>query len=139
MIVESVYDLTVRPANTTIYEFRAISPLGCESDSSLVVSVTKPRRAAAPGGFTPNGDGTNDSFFIQGDDKVSKVLVFRVYDRWGELVFSAENIAPNDAAAGWDGTFKGEKMNSGVYAWYAEVEYIDGFKEILKGDVTLLR
>jgi gliding motility-associated-like protein len=139
LIVESVYDLTVTPANTTIYEFRAISPLGCESDSSLVVSVTKPRRAAAPGGFTPNGDGTNDSFFIQGDDKVSKVLVFRVYDRWGELVFSAENIAPNDAAAGWDGTFKGEKMNSGVYAWYAEVEYIDGFKEILKGDVTLLR
>jgi hypothetical protein len=30
-------------------------------------------------------------------------------------------------------------MNSGVYAWYAEVQYIDGFKELLKGDVTLLR
>jgi gliding motility-associated-like protein len=139
LIVESVYDLTVTPANTTIYEFRAISPLGCESDSSVVISVTKPRRAAAPGGFTPNGDGANDNFFIQGDDKVSKVLIFKVYDRWGELIFSAENIAPNDAAAGWDGTFKGEKMNSGVYAWYAEVQYIDGFKELLKGDVTLLR
>jgi gliding motility-associated-like protein len=101
--------------------------------------VTKPRRAAAPGAFTPNGDGTNDIFFIQGDDKVSKVLVFRVYDRWGELIFSTENTVPNDPITGWDGTFKGEKMNSGVYAWYAEVEYIDGFKEVLKGDVTLLR
>jgi hypothetical protein len=55
------------------------------------------------------------------------------------LIFSTENTVPNDPTTGWDGTFKGEKMNSGVYAWYAEVEYIDGFKEVLKGDVTLLR
>jgi gliding motility-associated-like protein len=140
----SIFDTTnftviVNPANETVYRFSATSPLGCEVDTSVIISVTKPRRAAAPAGFTPNGDGTNDNFFIQGDEKLEKVKVFRVYDRWGECVFFAENIAPNDPNLGWDGTFKGEKMNSGVYSWFAEVEYIDGFKEIIRGDITLLR
>jgi gliding motility-associated-like protein len=133
------YTVIVNPANQTVYRFSAVSPLGCEVDTSVIISVTKPRRAAAPAGFTPNGDGTNDNFFIQGDEKLEKVKVFRVYDRWGECVFFAENIAPNDPNLGWDGTFKGEKMNSGVYSWFAEVEYIDGFKEIIRGDITLLR
>jgi clan AA aspartic protease (TIGR02281 family) len=92
-----------------------------------------------PSGFSPNGDGTNDAFFIQGNDKLYKVKVLRVYDRWGECVFFAENIAPNDPNLGWDGTFKGEKLNSGVYSWFAEVEYKDGFKEIIRGHVTLMR
>jgi gliding motility-associated-like protein len=140
----SIFDTTnfaviVNPANETVYRFSATSPLGCEVDTTVIISVTKPRRAAAPAGFTPNGDGTNDNFFIQGDEKLEKVKVFRVYDRWGECVFFAENIAPNDPNLGWDGTFKGEKMNSGVYSWFAEVEYIDGFKEIIRGDITLLR
>lgn len=139
LLVEAQYNLIVAPTNTTIYEFRALSPLGCAADTSVLITVAKPRRAAAPSGFTPNGDGTNDTFFIQGDDKVAKVLVFRVYDRWGELVFEATDVVPNDPSKGWDGTFRGQLMNSAVYAWYAEVEYIDGYSEILRGDVTLLR
>jgi hypothetical protein len=45
----------------------------------------------------------------------------------------------NDAAAGWDGTFRGKNSQAGIYAWYAEVEFIDGFVVVLKGDITLLR
>jgi gliding motility-associated-like protein len=135
----SDYEVSVTPANLIVYRFEAQSPLGCRVDTTVIVSVTKPRRAAAPAAFTPNGDGTNDSFFVQGDEKVSNVKIFRIYDRWGELVFEAENIAPNDPTKGWDGTFKGQLMNSGVYAWYAEVEYIDGFADIIRGDLTLLR
>jgi gliding motility-associated-like protein len=133
------FTVSVSPANEMVYEFSATSPLGCQVDTTVIISVTKPRPAAAPGGFTPNGDGTNDVFFIQGDNRLKSVNVFRVYDRWGESVFIAENVAPNDPASGWDGSFKGEKMNSGTYSWYAEVEYIDGFKEIIRGDITLLR
>jgi gliding motility-associated-like protein len=133
------FTVSVSPANEMVYEFSATSPLGCQVDTTVIISVTKPRPAAAPGGFTPNGDGTNDVFFIQGDNRLKSVNVFRVYDRWGECVFIAENVAPNDPASGWDGSFKGEKINSGTYSWYAEVEYIDGFKEIIRGDITLLR
>jgi gliding motility-associated-like protein len=135
----SNFQVVVNPPNGTVYSFYAVSPLGCEVDTSVNISVTKPRRAAAPSAFTPNSDGNNDNFFIQGDEKVAKVNVFRIYDRWGELVFEGTDLLPNDPTTGWDGSFKGVAMNSGVYAWYAEVEYIDGFKEIIRGDVTLLR
>jgi gliding motility-associated-like protein len=135
----SNYSVFVTPANQTVYNFSAVSPLGCQADTTVNINVTKPRRAGAPLAFTPNSDGHNDNFFIQGDEKVESVAVFRVYDRWGELVFEATNVAPNDVAAGWDGTFKGKEMNSGVYSWYAEVVFIDGHSETLRGDVTLLR
>ncbi len=139
LLAENVYELIVAPSNKMVYEFRAVSPLGCESDTTVRITVIKPRRAAAPAGFTPNGDGVNDNFFVQGDDKVAKVLVFRVFDRWGEMIYEGTDLDVNNPQQGWDGTFKGVRMNSGVYAWYAEVEYIDGFKEVLRGDVTLLR
>ena len=139
VIDTSNFNISVTPANEMVFEFSATSPLGCQVDTTVIISVTKPRPAAAAGGFTPNGDGTNDFFFVQGDNRLRSVNVFRVYDRWGECVFNADDILPNVPTAGWDGTFKGEKMNSGTYSWYAEVEYIDGFKEIIRGDITLLR
>ena len=49
------------------------------------------------------------------------------------------NFLPNDPAYGWDGNYRGKPLNPGVFAWFAEVEYIDGFVEIIKGDVTLVR
>src|SRR5690606_4361833 len=103
------------------------------------ITVTKERRAAGAMAFTPNFDGNNDAFYIQADDKVRKVNVFRVYDRWGELVFETFDIEANKPELGWDGSFKGKPMNSGVYVWYAEIEFIDDEVQTIRGDVTLLR
>ena len=89
--------------------------------------------------FTPNGDGANDLFLVQGGRGVQTVKTFRVFDRWGELVHEAVDVAPNDIAGAWDGRFKGKQMNSGVFVWYAEIEYTDGYVETLRGDVTLVK
>lgn len=136
---DSTYELMANPANATIYEFSAVSPEGCMVDTSMTVRVTKTRVASAPTGFTPNNDGVNDAFFIQTDDKVTNVAVFRVFDRWGELVYEGTDLTPNDPQEGWDGTFRGKEMQSAVFAWYAEVEFIDGEKVTIRGSVTLLR
>jgi gliding motility-associated-like protein len=138
--LDSALAILVNPTEASIYRFTAVSPAGCVVDTSLTVQVDKPRRASAPTAFTPNSDGTNDAFFIQAEaERVSQVQSFRVYDRWGELVFESVNTQPNDPQAGWDGTFKGKPMQGGVFAWYAEVEFIDGHVEVLRGEVTLLR
>jgi gliding motility-associated-like protein len=136
---DSTYELMTNPANATIYEFSAVSPEGCMVDTSITIRVTKTRVASAPTGFTPNGDGVNDAFFIQTDDKVTNVAVFRVFDRWGEMVYEGTDLTPNDPQQGWDGTFRGKELQSAVYAWYAEVEFIDGEKVTIRGSVTLLR
>ncbi len=46
---------------------------------------------------------------------------------------------PNDPGLGWDGAFEGKKMDQGVYAWMAEVEFLDGVDVLVKGDVVLVR
>jgi gliding motility-associated-like protein len=139
VIDSNSYNLRVAPRAQTAYRVSATSALGCETDTSIIVRINKERIVGAPGAFTPNNDGRNDNFFIQSNGKVTAVHVFRVYDRWGELVFEGLDLTPDDPDQGWDGTFKGEVMNSGVYAWYAEVEFIDGEREVLRGDVTLIR
>jgi gliding motility-associated-like protein len=127
------------PAVTTAYIVTAVNSNGCVASDTVLVRVERVRRVYVANAFTPNGDNTNDVFLVQGGVGTQRVRVLRVWDRWGELVFESLNTALNDPSMGWNGTFRGQLMNSGVYAYYAEVEYIDGHVEVLKGDVTLLR
>jgi hypothetical protein len=62
----------------------------------------------------------------------------QVYSRWGESLFEMQDFAP-DGQQGWDGTFKGQKLNPAVYVWQAAVEFADGKTELFSGDVTLVR
>ncbi len=112
--------------------------LGCLGEDRVVINITKPRRIFVPTGFSPNEDGQNDLLLVHGQ-RSAKILQFRVFDRWGELLYEASNFKVNDDRTGWDGKFRGKEALPGTYAWTLEVEYLDGFKERLQGDTTLLR
>ncbi len=88
--------------------------------------------------FSPNGDGANDRFYPQGVGSFP-AQHFMIYDRWGEIVFSATNISVNDAAAGWDGTFKGQALKPDVYVYVMDAVCENGRKVVIRGDVTLIR
>jgi gliding motility-associated-like protein len=93
-----------------------------------------------PNIFSPNGDGENDEFTIFADQKaVVNIHYLQVYSRWGELLWERHDFPPNDVSLGWDGTFQGLPMNPAVFVYQAELEFIDGRKELFKGDVTLER
>jgi len=85
-----------------------------------------------PNAFSPNYDGDNDVLFVRSN--IVESLVFKVFDRWGELVFES-----NDINRGWDGTFRGKLMDPDTYDYYIEAFCIDGSQEIIKGNVTLLQ
>lgn len=53
-------------------------------------------------------------------------------------MFESKNIPPNDLQYGWDGTYKGQKADPGVYVYIASVLFSDGSRRILKGDITVL-
>jgi hypothetical protein len=67
------------------------------------------------------------------------VLQFKVFSRWGEVLHSKDNIDPNNYSVGWDGSFKGQVINPGVYVYLIEVEFADGQIRMFKGDVTLMK
>jgi len=131
---------TAKPLSTIDYEVYSIDDKGCEDTDFLRIVVQKNKSVLVPTGFSPNGDGRNDMLLVHGKSKsVTEITLFRVYDRWGEQVYEMENFMINDPTVGWDGNFRGQEMNPGMYVWYLEVEYIDGTSESLQGQTNLIR
>jgi gliding motility-associated-like protein len=111
---------------------------GCKADASILLNVVAETYLFVPNAFTPNGDGFNDKLVVHGKEGI-KILAFEVFDRWGEKVFRADDFMVNDASFGWDGTFKGKPLQSGVYVWGLVVEYANGLREKKQGSTQLLR
>jgi len=127
---------SVRPFTTTLYTIQASDEDGCTVQAQWLVSVRRIRDIFAPDAFSPNNDGYNDFFTVFTGKSVDQVADLRVFDRWGNLLYEAENCAQG---CQWDGTFRGEDVESGVYVYAAEILYFDGFQETLTGDVLLIR
>ncbi|MCC7465363.1 MAG: gliding motility-associated C-terminal domain-containing protein, partial [Saprospiraceae bacterium] len=127
-----------KPLNSRYYTVRVEDTDGCAAEERILVQVSRKRLIYPPNIFSPNEDGENDYFtlYAKGVVEIRKLAIF---DRWGEQMFVRERFLPNDESLGWDGTFKGEPMNPGVYVWYAEVVFPDGETEVIYGDVTILR
>ncbi|MEM9819478.1 MAG: gliding motility-associated C-terminal domain-containing protein [Bacteroidota bacterium] len=131
---------TAQPTSTTLYNLSVTDTIsGCVLADDVLVRVDKVREVYIPNAFSHNADGTNDYFYVFAGEGVRRVLRFKIFDRWGEVVFAAENVEPNTFKHGWDGTFKGQAMNPGVFVYFAEVEFIDNEVIFYEGDVTLLK
>lgn len=130
--------VSATPDDSNIYWVLAIDEQGCEAEAHFQIHVHKQRKVMVPTGFTPNGDGVNDLLPVHGQSG-TMVKLFRVFDRWGELLFEAHDVPVNDISQGWNGNFKGQPMPPGVYVWYIEVMYTDGMTDIFRGETTLIR
>lgn len=111
---------------------------GCTAEDLFTVFVVKDPRAFVPTGFTPNGDGMNDRLLVHGRQG-TRVLSFRIFDRWGQLLYEGGDFEVNDSAFGWDGTFRGKPVTADTYIWSLTVELQDGDKEILSGETNVIR
>ncbi len=134
------YDPVVQPLEDTYYTVSVIDEDGCMASAQTLVAVDKKRRVYIPNAFSPNGDGQNERLTVFTDlTSVKQVNTLQIFSRWGEKLFENNDFQPNQETEGWNGLFGTKKMMSGVYVYFAEVEFIDGHRELYKGDVTLLR
>ncbi|MDX1666102.1 MAG: gliding motility-associated C-terminal domain-containing protein, partial [Saprospiraceae bacterium] len=122
------------------YTLHVTDAFGCTDASSLMVEVRKKPTLFIPNAFSPNGDGINDFFFPNlRDEQVSRVLSFRIYNRWGNLVFEALDFDPGHSAGRWDGRLNGSLLNTGVFVYRIELELVNGTFAEYSGDVALIR
>ena len=103
---------------------------GCTDTTCQQEIISMP--PSVPSGFTPNGDGENDVFFVYGGP--FKKLDFKIYNNWGELIFESDK-----QSMGWDGKRKGIDQAIGVYVYTVVGITEDDKEHQLSGDVTLLR
>jgi gliding motility-associated-like protein len=112
---------------------------GCRaSDDITIQAVCNGGNYFMPNTFSPNGDGSNDIFYVRGKG-VNRIHSLKIFNRWGQMVFEKRDIMPNDPSSGWDGTFNGKKADMDVYVYIAEVICDNSAIVALKGDITLLR
>jgi gliding motility-associated-like protein len=86
--------------------------------------------------FTPNGDGINDGWNIQGIETLTDPVVF-IFDRYGKLLKQLD-----ESSAGWDGTFNGRPMPSSDYWFrleYTRQESGQQLTEVLRSHFSLKR
>lgn len=133
-------EIEVIPYRDTWYNVTITDENGCKGSDAIRISVDKRREVFVPTGFSPNDDGANDLMVIHGSEiQIKTILSLSVYDRWGELVYQDVEMPVNDPNRGWDGTFRGDPCDPGVFVWKMEVEFIDGYRETLSGNITLIR
>jgi gliding motility-associated-like protein len=104
------------------------------ADTSKNPTESDPAGYVFPNAFTPNGDGINDVFKIIGNaSNEYKGYILKVYNRWGECVYTS-----NNPAEGWNGIYKGTPQNTNVFSYMCEFG-LNNKKVMAKGDVTLIR
>lgn len=123
--VTSNYTIKLVATNTT---------LQCSDSLSKTIKVLDNCFIAVPTGFTPNGDGINDFLYPHSAIKADN-LQFKVYNRWGQLVFSSRNWQDK-----WNGKVNGIEQNAGVFVWFLEYTHRDTGKRVFqRGTTTLIR
>ncbi|NRB48512.1 MAG: gliding motility-associated C-terminal domain-containing protein [Saprospiraceae bacterium] len=129
----------VSPTVTTNYAVQVADIAACEASASITIRVDRTPKIFVPNAFSPNNDGKNDFFVINAaGEQVNVINSFQILDRWGNLVFQRDNFMPNDEQYAWDGTFRGQLVNSGVYVFFAEITLQDGSLVQTQGEVAVI-
>lgn len=124
---------------TTTYIINVATDFGCKASDTVTIHIyCDQSQIFVPNTFTPNGDGQNDVFYPRGVG-VKIVKSFRIYNRWGELLFERSNIHLNDASQAWDGSYLGNTAKPDVYVYVLESFCETGEPINIKGDVTVIR
>ena len=84
-----------------------------------------------PNTFTPNDDGINDTFGVNGE--AIKEFNMTIYNRWGQLLFET-----SDKSKRWDGTYQGKKLATGSYVYVISAAGITGLRQTKEGQVNII-
>lgn len=109
---------------------------------SIIDTCNKPNLVETfiPEGFSPNGDGINETFLVK-IANVNSAKLF-IFNRWGNEVFKTENKNSSSLSSTeliWDGRYKGQLMPSGTYFYIVETETVNGENKNYRGFVVLVK
>lgn len=138
--INSLLHPTLLDAPDGSYSVTIYTHDGCSEDATIIVRNIRELDIYAPNIIHPESNAGNSSFFlVSKPGSVKMINALRIYDRWGNMVFMAKNIQPDDPSVGWSGDFLGQAVNPAVFVWVADITFIDDSTLIKKGDVTVIR
>jgi len=125
----TIPDPVAQPLQTTTYTLTVTDIHGCVNSDDVVVTIDPNTPLDAPNTFTPNGDGTNDTWVIPIIDFFPRNTV-KIYNRWGQLVYQTTDYAN---ATAWDGG----NLPAGTYFYVIKLDGQTGL--VHRGPITIIR
>jgi gliding motility-associated-like protein len=127
----STYTVT----STGIYSVSVTDVLGCTGTGSIQV-IVECSEIFFPSGFTPDGDGNNETFGPLPLSALSSLRDYKltVYGRWGEVIFTS-----TDPFLKWDGTYKGKILPTQTFTWIATYTQRNLLPQFQKGTISIFR
>ncbi|MES2431424.1 MAG: sugar-binding protein [Bacteroidota bacterium] len=125
---------TSNPTANTLYTFTVSYGEGCSESDDVSVTFNDLTCLDPLKGFTPNGDTHNDTWRVYRDAGCFAKVMVDVYNRWGGLVYHADNYANN-----WDGKYKGKPVPDATYYYIIKATNGSGRTQTLTGNVTIIR
>lgn len=127
------------PKQTTTYSLEVRNDGGCLTRDNVTLHVVCVEgNLFMPNTFSPNADGVNDVFYPRGKG-IYGIKMFRVFNRWGEVVFEQGNFQANDITKGWTGTYKGKLASQDVYVYTIDIVCENNQVFSFKGNIALIR
>ncbi|MEO5583895.1 MAG: gliding motility-associated C-terminal domain-containing protein, partial [Flavobacteriales bacterium] len=120
-----------------VYEvcLTAMTDNGCPDTYCVPLPILELPSIFVPNAFTPDGDGRNDVFSVQGNGIIAHGFSFMIFNRWGERIFDT-----TDPTASWDGKQNGAVVKSDVYVWKVTAFFFNTLEPFeATGHVTLLK
>lgn len=133
VLSSGITTVEVSPFNTQIYIAEGIDNNGCKSIDSTLIVVQVKNLLLVPNAFSPNNDGLNDFFRIIRTLNIQEIRSFEIFNRWGQKIFSSTS------QVGWDGMYRGEPQEMGVYVYKISATTRDGDEILKSGNLTLIR
>lgn len=129
------------PPTTTTYTLTSTDAFGCSEIDTITIHVKNENAGCVngndvfiPNAFSPNSDGENDVLSIYTNTNCVNTFNFRIYDRWGKLVFET-----TDFSKAWNGYYGDELYNSAVFYYYYHAILKDNSETVKHGNITLIR
>lgn len=113
----------------------------CRKINSVYIKTNSDCALFAPTAFSPNDDKVNDNWTIYPSNCVKRIKRVAIFNRWGDQILIKSNIpvASTQGIDIWDGIVNGKTIETGIFIYVIEAEYINGESEVIAGDVSILR
>lgn len=135
---QSCFEYMYTPTENTLISLFVRDTSGCINFDEQILYINDDIKFFIPNIFSPNGDGTNDEFFIPESPSVKIVDYFAIQDRWGTLVHEDKAFIPGNGLI-WDGTFKGRNVQQGVYNYKIKFRLWNDQIVVDYGTITVIR
>ena len=124
---------------TTTFTVQVLDEDGCLSETSVIVTVEQFPDIYLPNIMSMSSQRGNDIFYVQGPSDAALFFDMVLFDRWGNEMFNIENAPINDPEYGWDGSFNGKYLNTGVYIYSTRIYDTEGNEIRRSGDLTIVK